>query len=94
MTTTLRDFDGGLDSAEWTGLVVDEAVSGYLIDVAARNEVNDAKRLKLLQCPACGATFDRFWRSARNDPIAEHLADAHGPADFGLSDQGDRRTDR
>ena len=90
MTTTLRDFDGGLDSAEWTGLVVDEAVSGYLIDVAARNEVNDAKRLKLLQCPACGEPFDRFWRSARNDPIAEHLADAHDPSDFGLSKRGER----
>lgn len=90
MTTTLREFGGGLDSAEWTGLVVDDSVSGYLIDVAADNEVNDAKRLKLLRCPACGWSFDRFYRSARNDPLAEHIAAEHDPADFGLSERGER----
>jgi hypothetical protein len=91
MTTTLRDFDGGLDSAEWRDLVVDESVSGCLIDVAARNEVNDARRLKLLQCPACGASFDRRYnQNTPNDPIAEHLHHAHGPADFGLSKRGER----
>ncbi|WP_311171780.1 hypothetical protein [Halobellus ordinarius] len=90
MTTTLRDFDGGLDSAEWTGLVTEQSRSGYLIDIAAENEVNDAQRLKLLRCPACGASFDRFWRSARNDPLAEHIAAEHDPADFGLSKRGER----
>jgi hypothetical protein len=90
MTTTLREFGGGLDSAEWTGLVVEDSVSGYLIDIAADNETNDAQRLKLLRCPACGASFDRFYRSARNDPLTEHLAEQHGPADFGLSERGER----
>jgi hypothetical protein len=91
MTTTLRDFDGGLDSAEWRNLVVDESGSGYLIDVAACSEVNDARRLKLLQCPACGASFDRRYnRSTPTDPLAEHLRAAHEPADFGLSKRGER----
>ena len=92
MTTTLRDFDGGLNTAEWRDLVVKDSRSGYLIDVAARNEVNDARRLKLLRCPACGASFDRRYnRSTPTDPLAEHLADAHEPEDFGLAKRGERR---
>lgn len=86
MTTTLRDFDGGLDAAEWRGFVVDDSRSGFLIDTGT-----DCERLKLLQCPACGSSFSRYYSRARNDPLAAHIAAVHEPGDFGLSERGERR---
>jgi uncharacterized C2H2 Zn-finger protein len=76
MTTTLRDFDGGLDADPETPIV----------DVGG----DHCERLQLLRCPACGKPFNQARRN-RRDPVAEHIHLFHGPADFGLSERGERR---
>ncbi|RLM88168.1 hypothetical protein D3D02_13230 [Halobellus sp. Atlit-38R] len=86
--TTLADYGGGVDrdEPEWTDDVADHSLTGSLIDCGG----DACERLKLLQCPACGAQFYRHWREAQNDPLATHLETVHGPADFGLSERGER----
>ena len=89
----LSEFGGGIeaDTEEWRDAVVSDSKSGYLVDVATQNPVNDAQRLKFPCCPACGEQWLREWRDALNDPLARHLVEAHGPADFGLSERGEHR---
>jgi len=85
--TTLADYGGGVDTEpEWTEDVVEKSLSGHLIDCGG----DDCERLKLLECPACGALFGRDWNGAKNDPLATHIEAVHGPADFGLSERGER----
>jgi uncharacterized C2H2 Zn-finger protein len=86
MSADLADFGGGLDAPEWAADVVDDSLTGYLIDCGTDNE-----RLKLLRCPVCGRRFDRDYAAALNDPLATHLWTHHEPADFGLSERGERR---
>jgi hypothetical protein len=92
----LSEFGGGVEAGteDWRDAVVSDSKSGFLVDVATTNPANDAQRLKLLRCPACGEQWLRQWRDALNDPLARHLDEAHGPADFGLSPLGERGTDR
>lgn len=40
--------------------------------------------VSLVECPACGADL-------REQRVATHLANEHGPADFGLAPLGERR---
>ncbi|RLM53709.1 hypothetical protein DVK02_12750 [Halobellus sp. Atlit-31R] len=88
--TTLADYDGGVDRDDWREYVVEDSLTGYLIDVAGRNEVNDAKRLKLLRCPVCGRSWTWQWDAEGENPLATHLERVHGPADFGLCERGER----
>jgi hypothetical protein len=75
LTTTLRDFDGGLDADPETTIV----------DVGGEH----CERLQLLRCPACETPFNHPGRK-RDDPVAEHIHLFHDPSDFGLSKRGER----
>ena len=88
----LADYGGGVEAGteDWRDAVVSDSKSGYLVDIATQNPANDAQRLKLLCCPVCGEHWLREWRDALNDPLARHLEEAHRPADFGLSERGER----
>ena len=89
--TTLADYGGGADRDDWREYVVEDSLTGYLIDIAGRNEVNDAERLKLLRCPVCGESWTWQWDAEGENPLSAHLEAAHEPEDFGLSKRGDRQ---
>ncbi|MBB6647977.1 hypothetical protein [Halobellus ruber] len=77
---TERELEAWLRGYAWRELVVEDSESGFLIDRGRPQ--HDNERLKLLRCPACGASFVPLWPDRLSDPLGRHLAADHDPADF------------
>jgi len=77
---TEREIEAWLRGYAWRELVVEDSETGFLIDRGRPQHNNE--RLKLLRCPACGASFVPLWPDRLSDPLGRHLAADHDPADF------------